>query len=122
MGRAIVNALPRQKKYILTMDRTVWDVYRLRWQIEVTFRALKSVGFNIEDSHLSTDGHFQNMLRLVFIAFAAAFIDRLIRVKSAPIPIMNKSGRKRFSIFTWGLEEVLRLLWANVKIPVLSSP
>lgn len=97
-------------------------IYRLRWQIEVTFRALKSIGFNIEDSHLSTERHFQNMLRLVFIAFAAAFIDGLIRIKSAPIPIMNKSGRKRFSIFTWGLDEVLRLLWANVKIPMLSSP
>lgn len=25
LGRAIVNALPRQKKYILTMDRTAWE-------------------------------------------------------------------------------------------------
>lgn len=97
-------------------------IYRLRWQIEVTFRALKSIGFNIEDSHLSTDGNFQNMLKYVFIAYAAAFIDGLIRIKSNPIPIMKKVNRKRFSIFTWGLDEVVRLIWANVKFEPLISP
>lgn len=97
-------------------------IYRLRWQIEVTFRALKSIGFNIEDSHLSTQGKFQNMLKYVFIAYAAAFIDGLVRIKSNPIPIMKKANRKRFSIFTWGLDEVIRLLWTNVKFDPLISP
>jgi len=28
------------------------DLYKERWQIETVFRALKSSGFNIEDTHL----------------------------------------------------------------------
>ena len=90
-------------------------IYRLRWQIEVTFRAFKSAGFNMENTHLSTNGNFQNMLRLIFIAYAAAFLDGLDRIRSSPIPIMNNTKRKRFSIFSWGLDDVLRLIWANVK-------
>ncbi|MDE6226728.1 MAG: hypothetical protein K2M63_04345 [Muribaculaceae bacterium] len=56
------------------------------------------------------------------IAFAAAFIDGLIRIKIAKIPLMKKTNRRRFSIFTWGLEDVLRLLWANVKFQPVFSP
>lgn len=93
-------------------------IYKLRWQIEVTFKAMKSNGFNMEQTHLATDGHFQNMLKLVFVAYAAAYIDGLIRIKTLPIPIMKKYERKRFSIFSWGLDELLGMLWANVK----SSP
>lgn len=32
-------------------DETV-ETYRRRWEIETMFRALKSAGFNIEDTHL----------------------------------------------------------------------
>ena len=53
------------------------------------------------------------MVKYVFIAFAAAFIDGLIRIKIAKIPLMRKTNRRRFRIFTWGLDDVLRLFWAN---------
>lgn len=76
-------------------------IYRLRWQIEVSFRAMKTAGFNIEETHLPLDGHFQNMLKLILIAFACAFIDGLIRIKERPIPTMKSNGRKRFSILFW---------------------
>lgn len=52
-------------------------MYRLRWQIETAFRAMKSAGFNMEETHLTTDGRFQNMLAIVLIAYACAFIDGL---------------------------------------------
>lgn len=96
-------------------------IYRLRWQIEVTFRAFKSAGFNMEITHISTNGHFQNMLKFIFIAYAVAFLDGLLRSKSSPIPIMNKTRRRRYSIFSWGLDDVLRLIWANVKINTQNS-
>lgn len=52
-------------------------MYRLRWQIETAFRTMKSAGFNMEETHLTTDGRFQNMLAIVLIAYACAFIDGL---------------------------------------------
>lgn len=45
-------------------------IYRLCWQIEVSFRALKTARFNMEDTHLPLNGHFQNILKLTFFAFA----------------------------------------------------
>lgn len=93
-------------------------IYRLRWQIEVSFKAMKSAGFNIEDTHLPLDGHFQNMLKLILIAYACAFIDGLVRIKDHPIPVMKSNGRKRFSIFSFGLDIIVTDLWrcgGNVK-------
>ena len=82
-------------------------IYRLRWQIETAFRAMKSAGFNMEETHLPTDGRFQNMLAIVLIAYACAFIDGLVKSAHKPIPIMKKNGRRRFSIFSWGMDFVI---------------
>ncbi len=81
-------------------------MYRLRWQIETAFRAMKSAGFNMEQTHLPTNGRFQNMLAIVLIAYACAFIQGLIRMRRKAIPVMRNNGRKRFSIFSWGLTYV----------------
>lgn len=89
-------------------------MYRLRWQIETAFRAMKSAGFNMEETHLPTDGRFQNMLAIVLIAYACAFIDGLVKSKELPIPIMKKSGRRRFSIFSWGLDFVIADIWEGI--------
>ena len=81
-------------------------IYRHRWQIETTFRAMKTIGFNMEETHLPLNGRFQNMLVLIIIAYACAFIDGLVRMRQNPIPLMKRNGRKRFSIFTWGLDMI----------------
>lgn len=82
-------------------------IYRLRWQIETAFRALKSSGFNMEDTHLPLNGRFQNMLVIILIAYACAFIDGLIKGKQSAIPMMKRNGRRRFSIYSWGLDFVI---------------
>lgn len=100
-------------------------IYRLRWQIEVSFRALKTAGFNMEDSHLPLNGHFQNMLKLMFIAFACAFYDGVVRATSKAIPVIKSNGRRRFSLFSFGLAIVVADLVANpgiVKIRGESAP
>jgi len=86
-------------------------IYRLRWQIETAFRAMKSAGFNMEETHLPTDGRFQNMLAIVLIAYACAFIDGLVKATQKAIPLMKSNGRKRFSIFSWGLDFVVADIW-----------
>lgn len=86
-------------------------VYRLRWQIETAFRAMKTAGFNMEQTHLPINGRFQNMLVIVLIAYACAFICGIVKARGNSIPIMRSNGRRRFSIFSWGLDFVIADIW-----------
>lgn len=98
-------------------------IYRLRWQIETAFRAMKTAGFNMEQTHLPTDGRFQNMLAIILIAYACAFIDGLIRTRIKKIPLIKRNGHKRFSIFSWGLSYVIDdILRAPLDKCSLTSP
>lgn len=89
-------------------------IYRLRWQIETTFRAMKTVGFNMEQTHLPLNNRFQNMLAIILIAYACAYIEGLLRIRKNAIPIMRGNGRKRFSIFTWGLDLLTATIWQHI--------
>ena len=89
-------------------------LYRKRWTLETTFRGLKTAGFNMEDTHLN-DERFENMLTLLMIAFAAAFIDGLLKLEILPIPMKKKEQVKRISIFRYGYISLLQDFWANVK-------
>lgn len=90
-------------------------LYRRRWTLETAFRGLKSAGFNMEETHLN-ETRFENMLVLLMIAFAAAFIEGLIKIESLPIQIKKKSLVQRISIFRYGYATLLHEFWANVKI------
>lgn len=43
--------------------------YARRWQIETLFSALKTRGFNIEDTHMTTSTRFNKLLALLVLAF-----------------------------------------------------
>ena len=89
-------------------------LYRKRWTLETAFRGLKTAGFNMEDTHLGEE-RFRNMLTLLMIAFAAAFIEGLLRIQTLPIPMMKSRTVKRISIFRYGYVSLLHEFWANVK-------
>ena len=67
--------------------------YKERWQIETAFRALKSSGFNIEDTHLTQLDRVEKMLSLVLIAFVWAYKIGIYINSIKPIKIKNH-GRK----------------------------
>jgi len=48
--------------------------YAQRWQIETLFSALKSRGFNLEDSHMLHKQRFDTLLALLSLAFAWAHL------------------------------------------------
>ena len=48
--------------------------YKERWQIETTFRALKSSGFNIENTHLADLDRLAKLFSIVMLAFAWAYV------------------------------------------------
>lgn len=89
-------------------------LYRKRWTLETAFRGLKTAGFNMEDTHLN-DKRFENMLTLLMIAFAAAFLEGLLKIEVLPIPLKKKEHVKRVSIFRYGYISILNDFWANVK-------
>ncbi len=78
--------------------------YKLRWQIEMTFRAMKSSGFDIEKTHLSDIQRIEKLILLVMIAFVWAYkVGIYIHQNIKPITI-KKHGRKAKTIFKTGLD------------------
>jgi transposase len=73
--------------------------YKERWQIETMFRAMKSSGFNIEDTHLNNLERLSTLISVVSIAYIWAYLVGIDKhEKIAPIKI-KKHGRRAFSFF-----------------------
>lgn len=89
--------------------------YKDRWQIETMFKAFKTNGFNIEDTHLKVLERLDKLVALVSIAFVWAYkagIHEHINVK--PIQI-KKHGRKAYSYFKYGWRVIADILLSSAK-------
>lgn len=89
---------------------TAQTTYKDRWQIESAFKALKTSGFNIEDTHLTDIERVSKLLSLVLIAFpwvykAGIYLDTLSPIK------IKKLGRRTKSLFKYGLNHIANLLF-----------
>jgi len=101
--------------------RNALKSYKERWQIEMCFRATKSSGFNIEDTHLTDPDRIEKLFTIVMLAFAwvyvtGIFLDRHIK----PVRILNHGNRAK-SLFKYGLEFIATILLnplANVNVDV----
>jgi Transposase DDE domain. len=83
--------------------------YQQRWQIEMCFRALKSSGFDLENTHLVHLERIEKLLALVMIAFVWCY--KVGIYLHAIIPIKIKAhGRKAKSIFKYGLNHIAQVL------------
>ena len=89
------------------------DYYKQRWQIEMTFKAMKSSGFDIEKTHLSDIDRIEKLILLVMIAFVWAYkVGIYIHQKIKAIKI-KKHGRKAKTIFKLGLDFLTKCLINN---------
>lgn len=97
------------------------ESYKKRWQVETLFRALKSGGFNLEDTHVTDLERLERLLLLTMIAFVwcyriGDFIDQNIeKIK------IKKHGRRSVSVFKYGLDYLSKFLlngfnMLNIKI------
>lgn len=85
------------------------DRYSLRWQIESLFKALKSSGFNLEDTHLTKFERLRSLVAIVSLSFIWAL--KVGHWKHQQRPIRIKShGRKEKSIFRLGLDFIQRAI------------
>jgi transposase len=77
-------------------------IYKERWQIESAFKALKTSGFNIEDTHLTDVERVSKLMSLVLIAYVWAYKAGIYLDSLRPIKI-KKHGRRAKSLFKYGL-------------------
>ncbi len=87
-------------------------IYKERWQIETAFKALKTSGFNIEDTHLTDIDRINKLFALVLIAFIWAYKAGIYLDSIVPIKI-KKHGRKAKSLFKYGLTFLANALFSN---------
>jgi hypothetical protein len=86
------------------------EYYSKRWQIETLFRALKTSGFNLEDTHVTHPVRLEKLILLVMIAFVwcykiGDFIDEHIKAIK-----IKKHGRRAISVFRYGFDYLSRCL------------
>lgn len=85
------------------------EQYKQRWQIEMTFKAMKSSGFDIEKTHLQDIERMEKLILLVMIAFVWAYRVGIYLHQIKPI-LIKKHGRKAKSIFKYGLSYIASVL------------
>lgn len=84
--------------------------YKERWQIECCFKAMKSSGFDIENTHLKDLERVEKLLCLVMIAFVWCYkVGDYLDKEVAAIRI-KKHGRRAKSVFKYGLEYIANCL------------
>jgi transposase len=88
------------------------SLYKERWQVETAFRALKSSGFNIEDTHLTDLERINKLFSLALIAFVWAYKAGIFLDSIYPIKIKNH-GKKAKSLFKYGLTGLSNVLFSN---------
>jgi len=73
------------------MDEKTLPTYQKRWEIETLFGALKSKGFNFEESKL-TDGYkIEKLMAFLSIAFIWSILAGDYRESEKPIPIKKRA-------------------------------
>lgn len=80
------------------------NYYKQRWQIETMFKAFKTTGFNLEDSHLTDYKRLDKLLMLTALAFIWAYKVGIYRDEKIENIKIKKHGRLAKSLFSYGLE------------------
>lgn len=88
------------------------SLYKERWQIESAFKALKTSGFNIEDTHLTDIERINKLFAQVLIAFVWAYKAGIFLDSLCPIKIKTHRRRAQ-SLFKYGLTYLANVLLFN---------
>jgi Transposase DDE domain len=79
------------------------EIYKKRWKIEVLFQALKSRGFNFEDTHLKDTTRLKTLFAVLAMAFCWAYHVGAWRHAVKPLRL-KKHQRPAKSIFRYGFD------------------
>lgn len=108
-----VATLRLKTDYLIVVSNTSADealeIYRLRWGIEVLFFALKSRGFNFEETHLVDQERIKKLVALLALSFTWAHLVGLWLAEVEP-PAIKNHGRPARSVFRSGLDQLQYVL------------
>jgi hypothetical protein len=93
--------------------------YRMRWLIELYFKSIKSLGFNLEETHMTDPDKIKGLMAAIAVASALAVAAGRFRHQVKKIKI-KKHGRPEYSIFTYGLD-FLRAIIRDFVIDTISA-
>lgn len=108
---AAIRSADQQLVIIVTNrnPKQALTAYAHRWQIESLFKALKSSGFNLEDTHLKNTERLSVLVAVVSLAFLWALKVGHWQHRVKPIRIKSH-GRREVSVFRLGLDFIRRAL------------
>ena len=89
------------------------NLYRHRWKIVCGFSALKTKGFNLEDTHLRHKLRLETLMAVVVIAMAIC----ITVGKLAKKPTQKNHGYNANCLFTSGLKIIVHAISRNLNIP-----
>lgn len=92
-------------------SKKVLKAYRKRWAIETCFRNIKTQGFNLENTHMTS---LERLMKLMAIIALAILVVSLLGIHHKP-PL--KKGSPLYSLFTTGLRLIKQILLK----PILSK-
>ncbi len=91
--------------------RALKKVYKKRWTIEVFFQALKTRGFNLEQSCLRNIEKYRKLFAVVSIAYTICWATGIQAGKKDPVKV-KKHGYPQYSVFRRGLN-LMRKFYKN---------
>ncbi len=103
---SIVQAKKAKEPMIVASNQEFPDaisLYRRRWEIETLFGCLKTRGFRMEDTHITSPEKIEKLLFVLSIAFVWSYKLGVVKRKEDPIPI-KAHGRSAKSLFRIGLD------------------
>jgi len=89
------------------------SVYKQRWQIETSFKSLKTSGFNIEDTHLQDIKRIEKLFAVVILAFTWAYLTGIYAHENIRQIRVCKHGYMAKSFVKHGLEIIAKALLNN---------
>jgi Transposase DDE domain len=85
------------------------QVYAKRWGIECLFKAFRTAGFNLSDSHVTDPARVERLLALMTLALVWAVRVGVLASILEPIEVKSH-GRPVLSVFKFGLRVLLEVL------------
>lgn len=108
-NRVFVTAMRLRESYLIVVSNQrrgdALAFYRLRWGIEVLFAALKSRGFNFEQTHMTDRARIGKLVGLLALAFTWAHLVGTWLSQQKPLAL-KKHGRRARSLFRRGLDQL----------------
>jgi transposase len=103
-----ITCLGLEKEYLFIASNSVIGKnallkYKQRWSIERTFKAMKTSGFNMEDTHMTDLNKLKKLFAVLSVALVICVVAGEIKNRVLPIKIKNYQ-RKLYSLFTYGLD------------------